>query len=154
WRGAFGGGHLYVSHDGIGAFGNIGAGHNPCSVAATAKAVFDCDVALNVGATYESSGEKIVGLKWDTTSAAWNAAQWVKSSLGLTYTSTPGRNLSPPSFTFLFEDNETESVPWNPVAFEAALGMGEQSGGIVWTLTFSSLAPPDPDAGGPFTGPA
>jgi hypothetical protein len=154
WRGAFGGGHLYVSHDGVGAFGNIGAAHKPCSVSATAKAVFDCDVALDTGATYATSGSKIVGLKWDTKSPAWTSAKWVKNRLQLTYTSTPGGPLKPPTFTFHFEDNETQSVPWDPSSFEASLGMGEQDGRIVWKLTFTSVAPPDPDAGGPFTGPA
>lgn len=153
WRGAFGGGHLYVSHDGLGAFGNIGVGQNPCSVSAAAKAVFDCDVALDTGATFESVGQRVVGFNWDPASPAWMAAKWVKNRLRLTYTSTPGSNVQPPSFSFLFEDKETQSVPWRPDTFSASLGLAEQNGRIVWNLAFKSIAPVAPDQGDPFTGP-
>jgi|GEM_PF-1278761 len=156
WRGAYGGGHLHLSHDGLGATGNIGADHEPCSVLAASTARVTSDVALNVGATYVSSGEGIVGFKWDPTSAAWQGADWVKQRLSLSYTVTPATPISPPTFTFEFEDNQTEAIPWDPAAgsFAGALQMGEQGGQIVWNLSFKSAVSPDDDSGpNPSTGP-
>lgn len=155
WRGAFGGGRLHVSHDGLGAYGNIGVGHDPCSVAAGARAVFDCDVALNTGATHESSGGTGIGFEWDPTSQAWKSANWVKNRLRLTYTYTPGGNMGPGTSTFEFDDNETQSVPWNPTTgFTASLSPGDQNGSMVWNLTFELRGgDPDSDEGDPPTGP-
>lgn len=150
WRGAFDGGHLHVSHDGLGAYGNIGVGHDPCSVAAGARAVFDCDVALNTGATYLSSGGSVIGFKWDPTSPAWKSAKWVKNRLRLTYTYTPGGNMGPGTSTFEFDDNETNSA-WKPTTgFTASLSLGDQNGSMVWNLTFDLRGgDPDPDDGDP-----
>jgi hypothetical protein len=150
WRGAFDGGHLHVSHDGLGAYGNIGVGHDPCSVAAGARAVFDCDVALNTGATYESSGGSVIGFEWDPTSPAWKTANWVKNRLRLTYTYTPGGNMGPGTSTFEFYDNETKSA-WKPTTgFTPSLSPGDQNGSMVWNLTFElEGGDPDPDDGDP-----
>lgn len=154
WRGAYGGGHLHVSHDGLGAYGNIGKAENTLSVSAGAQAVFDCDVALDVGATYVTSGGSVVGFTWDTTSAMWKNAAWIKQRLQLTYTVTPNGPILPPTFTFDFADNQTEGIPWDPTAFEASLSLGEKNGLMVWNLTFKSDVPPDPDQGqNPSTGP-
>jgi hypothetical protein len=156
WRGAYGGGHLYLTHQDLGATGNIGVAHAPVSVTAAATASFLCNVAQNTGATYVTSGQQIVGFDWNPTSIAWQSAQWIKQRLLLSYTVTPGGPMDPPTFTFEFTDQETQSIPWNPVpsSFTASLGLGEQSGLMVWNLTFMSVVSPDLDIGfNPPTGP-
>lgn len=152
WEGAFGGGHLYLSHDGNGGHGNIGPATDIASVTAGARAQFTCDVALNCGASYISSGGSINGLAWDTTSAAWTGANWIAGRLLLTYTVTPGGPIDPPTFTFEYQDNETGDIPWDPDVFNADLKLDEQNGALVWRLTFKSLGPPTADRG-PHTGP-
>lgn len=156
WRGAYGGGHLYLTHRDLGATGNIGAALAPVAVTAGATASFLCDVALDTGATYLTSGDKIVGFQWDPTSSAWNAAPWVPNRLLLSYTVTPGGPFEPPTFSFEFNDEQTQSIPWDPVQglFTATLALGTQSGQMVWDLTFFSSIAPDPDLGiDPSTGP-
>lgn len=146
WRGAFDGGHLRVSHDGLGAYGNIGVGHNPCSVAAGARAVFDCDVALNTGATYVSSGGTDNGFDWDPTSHAWKSANWVKKRLRLTYTYVIGGDMGPGTCTFEFEDNETGDIPWKVTKdFHATLSPGDLNGSMVWELAFAFTGDPPED---------
>jgi hypothetical protein len=154
WQGLHGGGHLYLHHDGRGAVGTIGPEHSPCSVTAGARAQFLCSVALNSGATYETSGGAVVGFAWDPSSAAWKSAKWVKDRLLLTYTVTQGGPMEPPTFTFEFADQETGAIPWDPTmgAFSASLQLGQQAGRMVWNLTFRSSIPPAPDDG-PSTGP-
>jgi hypothetical protein len=148
WRGAFDGGHLRVSHDGLGAYGNIGVGHNPCSVAAGARAVFDCDVALNTGATSESSGGNDIAYEWDPTSQAWKSAKWDKKRLRLTYTYTPGGNSAPGTCTFEFDDNETGALPWKLTkGFACTLNLGDHNGSMVWNLTFALSGGDPPEDG-------
>lgn len=55
WRGAYGG-RLHMTHDGCGATGVIGLASldGLSSVTAGTTASFDCDVALDTGATYET----------------------------------------------------------------------------------------------------
>ncbi|MEV7037781.1 hypothetical protein [Amycolatopsis sp. NPDC051061] len=154
WHGAFGGGHLRLSHDGSGAHGTVGPEHDLCSVTAGARARFACDVALDCGATYETSGGAVVGLLWDPKSPAWEAARWVANRLLLTYTVTPGGPLQPPTFTFEFQDNETGALPWDPDSFAAGLQLGQRDGKLVWLLSFKSTIPPNRDKGPrPPTGP-
>lgn len=156
WRGAFGGGHFRFSHDGSGGHGNIGPAHDLCSVTAGARAQFTCDVALNCGASYETSGGSVVGLTWDPSSSAWKSASWIANRLQLTYTVTPGGPIAPPTFTFDFQDNVTRAIPWDPApgSFAAALQLGEQGGTMVWQLSFKSSIPPEADTGpNPPTGP-
>ncbi|VVJ18480.1 Uncharacterised protein [Amycolatopsis camponoti] len=147
WRGAFGGGHLRLSHDGSGAHGTVGPEDDLCSVTAGARAQFACDVALGCGATYETSGGAVVGLLWDPKSPAWEGARWVGNRLLLTYTVTPGGPLQPPSFTFEFEDKETGAVAWEPDAFTASVQLGERDGRTAWLLSFKSSVAPIPDKG-------
>jgi hypothetical protein len=149
WQGAYGGGHLRLSHGGLGGHGNIGPAHDFCSVTAGAVAQFNCDVALDCGATYETSGGSVIGMLWDPTCAAWNSADWNTNRLQLTYTVTPGGPMQPPTFTFDFQDNATQAIPWDPGigTFGAALDLGTQHGEMVWQLSFKSSIPPDPDLG-------
>ncbi|MEA5365409.1 hypothetical protein VA596_38185 [Amycolatopsis sp., V23-08] len=147
WQGAFGGGHLRLSHDGSGAHGAIGPEHDLCSVTAGARVQFTCDVALDCGATYETSGGSVVGLLRDPKSPAWESARWVADRLLLTYTVTPGGPLQPPSFTFEFQDNETGAIPWDPDAFAAGIQLGQRDGRLVWQLSFKSAIAPMPDEG-------
>lgn len=147
WRGAFGGGHLRLSHDGSGAHGAVGSEDDLCSVTAGARARFSCDVALDCGATYETSGGAVVGLLWDPKSTAWETARWVTSRLLLTYTVTPGGPLEPPTFTFEFEDVETGALPWDPDAFAAGIQLGQRDGRLVWLLSFKSAIAPIQDKG-------
>ncbi|MES2732534.1 MAG: Ig domain-containing protein [Bacteroidota bacterium] len=155
WQGAFGGGHLHIYSNSLGAVGNIGAAHNPCSVRAGARAQFNCAVALDCGASYETSGGTVVGLLWDATSDKWKSAKWVNDRLRLTYTVTQGNPLEPPTFTFEFEDKQTGAIPWDPGmgAFAAALQLGEHNSQMVWNLSFKSNIEPDSDQGNPYTGP-
>lgn len=155
WRGAFGGGHFRFSHDGSGGHGNIGPAHDLCSVTAGARAQFICDVALDCGASYETSGGSVVGLTWDPSSSAWKSASWIANRLQLTYTVTPDGPIAPPTFTFDFQDNVTQAIPWDPAlgSFAAALQLGQQHGTTVWQLSFKSSIPPVADTGNPPTGP-
>ncbi|HYC92025.1 MAG TPA: hypothetical protein VEO54_22625 [Thermoanaerobaculia bacterium] len=155
WHGAYGGGHLYLTHQDLGATGNIGVAHDPVSVMAASTAHFLCDVALNTGATYLTSSEKIIGLTWDPASIPWKRADWIRQRLLLSYTVTPGGPMEPPAFTFEFADQQTQAIPWAPVAgsFSASLALGEQSGQMVWDLTFLSSGNPARDKGKPATGP-
>ncbi len=148
WKGAFGGGHLRLSHDRLGAYGNIGPADEHVSVRASARAQFSCDVALNCGASYETSGGARTGMVWDPASVAWKSAEWVANRLLLTYTVTPGGPMEPPKFDFCFEDKKAESAPWEPVlgTFAADLHLGQKSGHMVWLLTFKSSVPPGPAA--------
>ncbi|UOX91562.1 hypothetical protein MUY14_13370 [Amycolatopsis sp. FBCC-B4732] len=147
WRGAFGGGHLRLSHDGTGAHGAVGSEDDLCSVMAGARAGFLCDVALDCGASYETSGGAAIGLLWDPKSTAWENARWVAKRLQLTYTVTPGGPLQPPEFTFAFEDNETGALPWEPDAFTAGIQLDTHDAPPVWRLTFKSSIAPLPDKG-------
>lgn len=154
WRGLHGGGLLHVSHDGLSATGNVGAGHDPCGVLGSARAQFLCGVAQNVGASYISSGGIVTGLKWDPSSAEWQNADWVPNRLMLTYTVTSGGPLEPPTFTFEFEDEQTGDIPWQPTlgSFAASLQLGQQGGQMVWNLSFKSQIDP-PEDQGTYTGP-
>jgi hypothetical protein len=156
WRGAYGSGHLHVTHDGLGALGNIGAGLNPCSVAAGARGVFDCDVALNTGAGYVSSGDRLVGFKWDTTSQAWKSADWIERRLQLTFVNTPGGSMEPGTLSIEFQDNQTEAVPWGASSLDSTLDLDLETDGqqMKWKLTFKTDLDPDPDEGSPSSGPA
>ncbi|WP_410636302.1 hypothetical protein [Amycolatopsis sp. cmx-4-83] len=147
WQGAFGGGHLRLSHDGTGAHGAVGPEDDLCSVTAGARAQFSCDVALDCGATYETSGGAVVGLLWDPGSTAWNSARWVANRLLLTYTVTPGGPLQPPTFSFEFKDVETGALAWDPDAFAAGIQLGERDGRLVWRLSFKSSVAPMRDKG-------
>jgi hypothetical protein len=155
WQGAFGGGHLYVSHDDLGARGVIGSSISPCSVTAGACAQFLCAVALDCGATYETSGTGVTGLCWDPSSPAWTSATWIQERLLLTYTVMQGSAFEPPTFTFRFSDEETQALPWDALSgFGASIAVGEQVGKTVWNLTFKSdIEPPDDDGPNPSTGP-
>jgi hypothetical protein len=160
WRGAYGGGRLYMSHNGLGATGIIGSGSpvDLCSVKGGASAIFDCAVAVDVGAGYETSGGEITGLKWDPTSSDWKNAAWVQDRLRLKYTVTTQTG-GPPLFTFDFQDNETPVInppSWDPQEgdFEASLQPTTQNGQNVWSLVFRSSDPPPQDAGSPGSAPA
>ncbi|MBZ9751539.1 Ig domain-containing protein [Deinococcus sp. HMF7604] len=154
WRGAFGGGQLTLttSRGGTGVIGPVDA---PINVDASSTANFLCDMALNTGATYETSGGTVVGFNWDPTSPAWVNAGWVKGRLNLSYTVTTGGPFQPPTITFTFTDNQTEDVPWSPGlgTFASTLQLGNRHGLTVWDLTFKSNVPPQDDQGEPFTGP-
>ncbi|WP_013334231.1 putative Ig domain-containing protein [Gloeothece verrucosa] len=149
WQGLFGGGQLHLYASGRGAVGVIGGADRAISVRAGARAQFICSVALNSGATYESQNNAIVGFTWDTSSPAWKSATWVQDRLLLTYTVTQGSSIEPPTFTWEFEDKQTESIPWEPSlgSFEASLSLGQQQGLMVWNLVFKSNVPPDQDIG-------
>jgi len=150
WRGAFGGGHLYFTHEHLGATGNVGAADTPVSVTGSSATSFLCDVALNTGASYLSDGGKIVGFTWDPTSPQWQSAQWVKQRLLLSYTVTPGGPMDPPTITFEFTDEQTQSKPWAPGVRQAttSLKLAEnKGGGMVWALSFLSRVSPGPDKG-------
>jgi hypothetical protein len=156
WKGLFGGGQLHVSHDGLGAHGCVGQLGAMHSVKASSKAQFLCEVALNTGAKYVMSGNRVIGFDWDPNSGAWKSAQWVKNRLLLTYTVTQGSPIEPPSFTFEFVDNETGAPSWVPDtgAYGATLQLGTHNGQMVWNLNFKSNIPPIPDLGpNPATGP-
>ncbi|MGB5977845.1 MAG: hypothetical protein WBG62_10555, partial [Cyclobacteriaceae bacterium] len=145
WQGAFGGGQIHIDHKGRGAVGMIGPESAAVSVSAGSRTQMICDVAENVGATYESSGQSIVGFKWDPNSAAWKNAAWVAKRLLLTYTVKQSNPLEPPSFTFEFEDKQTGSIPWDPTpgAFEGSLKLGRNGNAMDWDLVFkSTIAPP------------
>lgn len=152
WRGAYGGGHLHVTHQDVGATGNIGAALEPVSVTASSTVSFLCDVALNTGATWETSDKSVTGFKWDPTSSRWTSAEWIPNRLLLSYTYTSGDPMDPPSFTFEFTDKETKAKPWRPRSFDAMLVPDHRSDRMVWKLTFTSECPV-PDDKGPFTGP-
>ena len=141
------GGYLRFTAGHQGAFGNIGGAEDFCSVSAGATARFQCDVALNTGATYVSQGGTIIDFEWDPTSSQWVDADWQKGRLELTYTVTPGGPMSPPTFAFEFDDSVTKSVPWDPAAgaFGASLEPGSRDGEFVWDLVFKSAVAPDPD---------
>lgn len=156
WSAAFGGGHLYLSRDGRSATGNIGPLSDLVSVVGSAKAVFTCDVALGCGATYSTSGQRVIGFTWDPTSDAWKNATWVKARLQLGYTVAKSDDpMAPPTLTFTFKDLLTGADPWNPApdSVKATLGMDMQNGRMGWSLNVKSLLPPDPDSGNPAPGP-
>ena len=149
-----------MSHNGLSATGIIGS-ESPadlCSVQGGARAIFDCAVAVDVGAQYEESGGEVIGLLWDPTSSDWNNASWVQNRLQLTYTETPGGPMQPPLLTFDFQDNDPVINPpsWDPQGgFEASLQATTQNGRSVWSLVFKSgSSDPPQDAGSaPATGP-
>ncbi len=155
WKGAYGGGVLHFYSNGQGAHGVIGDQMEPCSVNAGAISHFNCDLALNAGVSYQTSGNQVTGLLWDTTSPEWKAASWVQNRLLLTYTVIPGGNFAPPVFAFEFEDLQSEDVPWQPSQgdFEAALQLGSFNNQMVWDLTFKAIGDIFPDSGKPTTGP-
>jgi hypothetical protein len=150
WRGAYGGGRLHMTHDGRGATGVIGSLGDLCSVRAGSRTIFDCDVALDIGASYESVGTRVRGLLWDPASPTWKNANWAENEkrLRLTYTYTPGSGMDPPSFTFEFEDNVTKACPWGPDegTFIPSLTLTTQNGSMVWSLVFTSQLPPNNDS--------
>ncbi|XHR96161.1 hypothetical protein ACFJIV_05605 [Mucilaginibacter sp. UC70_90] len=152
WQGAFGGGQLHINHKTQGAVGVIGHSANAVSVNATATANFSCDVALNCGASYITSGGSVVGFQWDINSAEWKNAQWVPQRLNLSYTETPNGPILPPSFTFQFEDTQTQAIPWQPAAgtFSPSISLNNQ---MQWVLTFKSAVAPPEDVNLPSTGP-
>ncbi|KAA2240902.1 hypothetical protein F0L74_20335 [Chitinophaga agrisoli] len=155
WNGAHGGGKLHFYNNGLGAHGVIGDQLDPCSVNASARAQFNCAVALNAGVAYQTSGNQVTGLLWDTNAPEWKAASWVQNRLLLTYTVTQGGPFAPPSFTFEFEDLQSGDIPWDPslTDFAASLQLGSYNDQMVWDLTFKATADPFPDSGNPTTGP-
>jgi len=146
WREAFGGGHLHFAYFGQGGVGVIGTADTPISVRAAATAQFSCDVALNVGATFETSGHQVIGLHWDPDSSDWNNAHWINHRLLLSYTVTRGGPMEPASTSIRFED-QAGGQPWVPDAgaFEVSLTMGKRQELAVWDLSFQSNSEP-PDA--------
>ncbi len=153
WRGAYGGGRLHMIHNGLGATGVIGSGSpaDLCSVEASATAIFVCDVALNTGASYQSSGGQIQGLQWDPNAPVWTNANWVKNRLQLAYTVTT-QHMAPPTLTFDFQDNETQALPWDPDDFDSSLSFLTTQNG--WSLSFRSDVAPPQDSGSPGSLPA
>jgi hypothetical protein len=149
WDGAFGGGHLHIHHDGRGCTGNIGPVYDHCSVKGAATASYLCDVALDTGATYVSSGNKILGMKWDAESDKWKSASWVNKRLLLSYTVSGGGPVDPPSMTFGYEDLQTDALPWDPAqgTYASLLTLGLYNGSMVWELEFKSQMEPDADNG-------
>lgn len=147
WRGAYGGGHLFLTHDGRSASGNIGEFPDHVLVGATITAQFTCKVALNSGAETSSSGGKTTGFDWDTSSAAWQNADWGNDRLNLRYTITPGTVFNPATFTMEFEDLETQSPPWAAVPSDgtATMQLSDNGGQFGWNLTFvaSETVPSD-----------
>jgi len=149
WSDAHGGGHLFLSHDSMGGHGNLGDPLFPRTVQATATTSFLCDVALNCGAKYVTSGSVATSLQWDPNSAAWQAADWVKQRLRFTYEVTPPGPFGPGSIAFTFEDLQTSSPAWTPdvsssVTFLTLVQPGSQQ---LWELSFKSTLAPDPDSG-------
>lgn len=155
WSGAYGGGQLSFSHDGLGATGVIGEPNDLVSIQANANAIFDCDVALNTGASYESSGDRVVGLKWDTKSPAWNNADWVKSRLRLTYTYTGAGPFTPGNMSFDFQDNQNQGQDWAPGLgeFDYDLNLITRNDAMCWLLNFVTSTPPPQSNAAPATGP-
>ena len=156
WKGAFGGGHLYLHHNGRGAVGNIGSAPNPCSVRASFTANFSCAVALDCGVTFESSGGKVTGFNWNPTSTAWKSATWVEDRLSFSYTSSQNSRIDPPTFTLdAFQDNQNEAMQWIPMpgSYTANLSLGERNNQTVFEFFFKSNIAPIPDQGSPTTGP-
>ena len=155
WKGAYGGGQLYLHHGSEGATGTIGSDLIPTSVSATVTWSYSCDVALNTGAKYVTAGNSYSGFSWDTTSDSWQQANWVKARLLLTLTQTPATPISPGELTFLFTDQQTQAIPWQPdsgITASYSLGPGK-NGQLVWNLGFQCNAPVPPDQGTPSTGP-
>lgn len=141
WEGLYGGGQLNLTHDGLGGKGLIGAALEGQAVAASATASFICDTATNAGTGYESSGQSMVGLTWDPTSAAWAKADWQTNRLKMRYTVHPGSVFSGPTFDFTFQDTVT-SQQWSPNSPAASLNLGMSGGQMAWQLTFKSTGPP------------
>lgn len=145
WSKIFGGGILHLSHEGTSAIGNIGDINNFSSVNAGAKATFNCDVALNCGIEYVTSGERIEGFSFDVNSDVWKNAKWVENRLTLTYTVEKKSPMEPPSFNFEFDDNETFSVPYSPnvpADGYASLALNDKN---QWVLIFKALGKPIED---------
>ncbi|ETW99958.1 MAG: hypothetical protein ETSY1_13080 [Candidatus Entotheonella factor] len=155
WEGADEGGRLHLFHDGTGAVGVVGSGMDLASISAGIRARFSCDVALNCGAKYVTSGSAVTDITWAPTSDQWKNAHWQTNRLLLSYTYHPGSGFQPPTFTFDFQDQITDGIPWDPTqgAFEAALQLGTRSSQTVWDLTFKSVIPPPLDPGSPSGGP-
>jgi hypothetical protein len=147
WKGAYGGGRLHFYHQGRGAVGTIGADFVPCSVWGLARSQYSCDVALNTGASYVTSGDQYIGFSWDTTSASWQQANWVNARLLLTLTLTDGTKIEPGQLSIEFADQQTGAVPWSPDNFDGALNPIEQNGQMVWNLNFQCNEPVLPDQG-------
>lgn len=145
WSKLFGGGILYFSHDGISAIGNIGESHNFTSVAAGARASFNCNVAQNCGIEYVTSGSIIEGFSWDTNSASWKNANWIDNRLTLTYTVEKKSPMEPPTFSFEFDDNETLSVPYTPNVPTDGYGSLSLDDQNQWVLVFKALGQPTAD---------
>lgn len=156
WEGLFGGGQIHIQHTEKGGVGVVGKVGQEISVRASARAQFLCDVALNCGVSYVTSGDAVTDLLWDPTSPQWENADWVKNRLLLTYTVTQGSPIDPPSFTFEYEDKETNSSPWDPSlgSFQANLQLDQGKENMVWDLVFKSQVKPPADLGiNPATGP-
>lgn len=157
WRGAFGGGDLHFGHDHLGAIGVIGGDALQfVSVQAKSTVTFLCEVALHCGVAYITGrGGNIIGLHWDPTAPEWKNADWIKNRLLLTYSIDKSNPLAPPEFTFLFEDLQTKTLPWDPLPgdFTASLLPGEFEGRFVWDIDFRSLTPPPKDHDKPSSGP-
>lgn len=156
WKGAFGGGQLFIHHNGRGLHGVIGGVKNTCSVNGSARVQFTCAVANDAGVTRVSSGHAVVALAWDPSSPEWQNAAWVQDRLLLTYTVTQGGILDPTTISFVFEDLETGAMPWTPTDLEynSTLEPAVYNGQSVWDLNFKCLEDPHIDKGfDPPTGP-
>src|SRR6185437_14166814 len=157
WRGAYGGGDLHFGHDSRGAVGVIGGDALQfVSVQVKTSVTFLCDAALGCGISYITGrGGVITGLHWNPDSLEWKNAKWVKDRFLLHYSSDQSNPLQPPDFTFLFEDLQRKTLPWDPMPgdFGASLTAGDHQGRFVWNLDFKTFGPPPKDAGKPFAGP-
>lgn len=143
WSGIFGGGHLHLTHDGLGGSGIVGNTISGVGVRAAATATFSCDVALDVGATSVTSGGVEIGLAWDTGSADWRSASWEKDRLTLSYTVNSAGEWGPGSTTLQFEDNVTGNLPWNPDLSDPATLEPAQGQSIQWELNLTADDVPD-----------
>jgi Putative Ig domain len=150
WQGAYGGGRLHLYHSGDRATGTIGSGLIPTSVSATITWHFICDVALNTGATYVSSGQSYSGFSWDTTSTQWQNADWKEGAgrLLLTLTQTP-QPYGPAKLSIQFTDQMTQAN-WQPSSSSPSITLGPNNAGqLVWSINFSTYGSIPSDTGSP-----
>ncbi|QBR03766.1 hypothetical protein [Paraburkholderia pallida] len=152
WRGVFGGGHLFLTQNSKRAIGNVRLGVSPVAVQASAFSVFDCQVAPDCGINYESVGDRLTNMIWDTSSQQWKGANWShegRFQLRYSYVA-PTDPITPGSFKFSFTDAEASpDNPWNPTDFAASLKPASDTGAFTWHLSFrAGETPQRPDQPG------
>lgn len=153
WHKAFGGGRMFLSHDGKyanGSFGQMGA---LGTFKAGASANFTCSVAEKVGAKYVSMENQTTSIDWDTSSDDWKNADWKgemnKDRLHITYTIQDGSDMHHDIVSFQFHDNYYDIGDPIPIVggqYTAHLGRGTHEGQTGWVLNFENTGD-DPNDG-------